>query len=302
MWNGFPEGGSAIEFSDELKRSAAGLPEPASPAAYFEGVRRVHACALDDILIFARQDARSLRRRSAESHLHRRFVLVVCVETAGTVSIDGVPYALKPGEAHLVFPQSYHHFLGLEQNDLLWLLITFESEETERLEALRRRTLQLTAEDDHLFRQMIECFANKHREGEADRLNLALSSLLCRWCGETEQGERAGALPPTQKYSGLWQRLSSCLETIPPEELRVGPVASRLSISERHLRMKFLEQFGVSLGSYLKNYRIRRAIGLLASSDLSQAEIADQCGYRSSSSFHRAFLQHTGMSPSEFRK
>jgi AraC-like DNA-binding protein len=122
---------------------------------------------------------------------------------------------------------------------------------------------------------------------------------LCERAGREEPVTRAFS---PRRLTGLWERLQAQLEELPPEHLRIGPLAKKLRISERHLRQKFQEQFGVSLGSYLRNYRIHRAIGLLMSSDLSLGEIADRCGYQSSASFHRAFRSHTGVAPSQFRK
>lgn len=259
------------------------------------------ACPLDDILLFCRREARDLRRRSAESHLHRRFVLAVCLETAGVVSVDGVPFLLKPGQAHLVFPQSYHHFQQLKQSSLLWFFVTFETKEAERLSILRQRTFGLSDIDLELFLQMVTRFNAGPGNGAGDGLSHDLSQLLCRWCVQESQDENSVRLTAPRKYAGLWQRLQVQIEKLAPEDLRVGPLAVKLSISERHLRQRFQEQFGVSLGVYLRNYRIRRSIGLLASSDLSLAEIADRCGYRSSASFHRAFRKHTGVGPAEFR-
>ena len=279
----------------------AALAAPATPAAYFEGWGREHACALDDLLLFARHEAHDLRRRSAESHLHRRFVLIVCLETAGTVSVDGIPFELKPLQAHLVFPQSYHYFQNLASSSLLWLFVTFETREGERLAPLRLRTLDLTSEDLTSLQDLVQRFSKGARKGRGDELSHRLSRFLCLQCERVLR--RAAPEPnlPARPYSGLWRKFQVQLEKTPPEELRIAPLARRLGISDCHLRAKFQEQFGVSLGTYLRNYRITRAIALLTSSELSLMEIADCCGYGSPASFHRAFKQHTGVSPSEFR-
>ncbi|MCH7227252.1 helix-turn-helix transcriptional regulator [Haloferula sp. A504] len=286
--------------AQQLHKNARKLPTPPSPAAYFEGCRRHHACSPDDVLLFSRVDAHELRRRSAESHLHRRFCLVNCLETAGAVSVDGIPFALKPGQAHLVFPQSYHHFLDLADPSILWLMLTFETDEPERLAPLRQHTLNLDAADRRDLGRMVSRFTDAADQGRGDFLSLTLSKMLCRLCERVEEHGRSD-LPP-RPFAGLWPRLQKELEALPPEELRIAPLAERLRISDRHLREKFKAQFGVQLGTYLRNYRIRRAIGLLTSTSLSLAEISDRCGYRSASSFHRAFIRHTGMKPADFRR
>lgn len=291
-----------MEIPALMREAVAGLPAPASPAAYFEGWGREHCCVPDNILLFARRDAADLQRRSAESHLHRRFVFTVCLETGGTVMVDGVPFALPPGHALLVFPQSYHHFSHLEKRSLLWLMVTFETKEPERLAVLRQRTMELNEAELQELSGLVSRFSDQRSRGRGDALSIALSHLLCRLCERVGQEEPVSRGQSPRRLAGLWERLQVQLEDLAPEELRIGPLAARLRISERHLRQKFQDQFGVSLGSYLRNYRIHRAIGLLMSSDLSLGEIADRCGYQSSASFHRAFRAHTGVAPSQFRK
>ena len=292
---------SAVKISEKLTRAAANLAEPASPAAYFEGWNRVYAAPVDDVLLFSRKKARSLQRRSAESHLHRRFVCVLCLDGPGLLTVDGVPFEMRPGQAHLVFPQSYHSFSRQQQSEILWMMITFETAEPEKLAILRQRTLDLGAEDLEEIGLMAESFNQGQNPRRSDELCGRVAAMMARWCLAVRSREEGSPVAPVRKYAGLWQRMQTQLEKLPPEDLRVGPLAKKLSISERHLRQKFQEQFAVSIGAYLRNYRLRRAIGLLASTDLSQAEIADRCGYRSPASFHRAFIKHTGMKPTEFR-
>ena len=284
---------------EDLRSAVRSLPIPPSPAAYFQGSRRRFACAPDDILVFSRLTAQDLRRRSAESHLHRRFVLVVCLETAGTLSMDGIPFQLRPGQGHLVFPQSYHYFLDLAATEITWFMVTFESDEPQRLAPLRQRTVNLGREDMADLDSLVRSFTGKDC---GDDLSITLSHLLCRLCEKTSASKSPVGATPPHTYAGLWQRLQKELEALPPEQLQVAPLAKRLRISERHLRAKFRQQFGVSLGAYLRNYRIRRAIGLLSTSTLSIAEIADRCGYQSAPAFHRAFQRQTGQTPGGFRR
>jgi len=290
-----------VNFPAELCAAVERLPDPGSPAGYFEGWGRVHQCSPDNILLFARRDAADLQRRSADSHLHRRFVLVVCLKTPGTVTSDGIPFPLRPGQALLVFPESYHHFSHLEERSLLWLFVTFETREPERLAALQRRTLALEDHDLASLSGLVSRFSTGETADRGDTLSIILSQILCRLCQRAMRQQGTPPIPPARRLAGLWERLQLQLESLPPEQLRIRPLAARLRISERYLRQKFRDQFGVSLGAYLRNYRIHRAIGLLMSSDLSLSEIAGRCGYQSSASFHRAFRQHTGVAPSRFR-
>ncbi|MGA0845681.1 MAG: helix-turn-helix domain-containing protein [Luteolibacter sp.] len=286
-----------------LRHELSQVDEPATPAAYFAGWNRHHLVAVDDVLVFCRKQARSLRRRSAESHLHRRFVIAICLDGAGTIIDDGVPFPLKPGQAHVVFPHSYHSFVELEKKEILWMMLTFETREPHRLAPLRQRTLQLSKIDWADLESLVSNFNRGQDARRCDAVAAAVAGLLARWAMQLRGGDGnpVGAALPSRGHAELWQRMQVQLESLAPEDLRVGPLAAKLGVSERHLRQKFQQEAGLSLGAYLRNYRIRRAIGLLASTRLSLAEISDRCGYRSTSSFHRAFAKATGMKPAEFR-
>jgi AraC-like DNA-binding protein len=86
------------------------------------------------------------------------------------------------------------------------------------------------------------------------------------------------------------------------ERLTIGAIARRLAMSPSHLRKRFQQLNGLSLGNYLLHYRLSRAIKLLVQSDLSLTQIAVDCGYESLAAFSRAFKGKVGKNPSAFRK
>ena len=71
-------------------------------------------------------------------------------------------------------------------------------------------------------------------------------------------------------------------------------------------RSKFAEQFRIAVGcapmSYLSEWRIQKAISLLAASQLTVQQVAAKTGYQSPAAFTRAFSQKMGVSPKEFRR
>jgi len=71
-------------------------------------------------------------------------------------------------------------------------------------------------------------------------------------------------------------------------------------------RSKFAEQFRDAIGcapmTYLADWRMQKAISLLAASRLSVQEVATETGYQSPAAFTRAFTQKIGVPPKEFRR
>lgn len=76
----------------------------------------------------------------------------------------------------------------------------------------------------------------------------------------------------------------------------------KFNMSKRTFTRWFKKELGVSFIQYLKSVRILKSIELLLKTNLSIAEIANNVGYDSLSSFSNLFFQFTGKRPMEMRK
>lgn len=81
----------------------------------------------------------------------------------------------------------------------------------------------------------------------------------------------------------------------------IQQVAEALGISRRTLDRRFADKLGRSAREELARVRMQSARTLLADKARPIAEIALNCGYATASSFSRAFRQHAGRWPSEYR-
>jgi AraC-like DNA-binding protein len=85
--------------------------------------------------------------------------------------------------------------------------------------------------------------------------------------------------------------------------LSLKTVSEDLNINPTYLSREFSRYFDdLSFGGYIRKLRIEKAIQLLESSKNPLSEIAYLTGFSDQSHFTRIFRQHTGKSPSEFRK
>lgn len=79
-------------------------------------------------------------------------------------------------------------------------------------------------------------------------------------------------------------------------------LAAQMHMGYEALRKQFKASAGISLGQYAIRVRVNRAKTLLLHSDLPLEKLAAQLGYPDCFSFCKQFKQHTGVSPSRFRK
>jgi AraC family transcriptional regulator len=86
------------------------------------------------------------------------------------------------------------------------------------------------------------------------------------------------------------------------ESLSVDELAASVGIHPHHLTRAFREQYGCTLGEYLRKLRIEHAQRQLTTSDAPLAKIAVEAGFADQSHFSKTFKRETGMTPTEFRR
>ncbi len=251
----------------------------------------------DNILVFSRRTAaRQLGSANARHH-HHRFVLLVALRGTGRVLLDAESRFLAEGQALLFFPYQYHAYIDIAPHQICWLFITFETPTSEWLEPLRNvppRTLQ--APEVMLLSELVALWRDTPRRS---LLPIHLGLLLARLAAQVP-----GRVPPPPIASAEAELMARVNRYVLPRlgaSLSVGEVAAALGMSESHLRARYREAVGSSLGRHLRELRMQRATSLLHTSALSISEVAEACGFDSLYAFSRAFKAVEGVSPRAYR-
>lgn len=79
-------------------------------------------------------------------------------------------------------------------------------------------------------------------------------------------------------------------------------LATQIGLDRSYLGKRFKRATGMTIQTYLRNYRITQARHLIESTDLSLLQIAQACGYERPDSLTRAFKQTYGLTPSNFKQ
>lgn len=83
---------------------------------------------------------------------------------------------------------------------------------------------------------------------------------------------------------------------------RIGALAARLGVSDRHLRRLFEAEFGVAPLQYLLTRRLLTAKQLLTDTRMPVGDVASASGFGSERRFHAAFRTHYGLTPGDLRR
>lgn len=85
------------------------------------------------------------------------------------------------------------------------------------------------------------------------------------------------------------------------KETKIPALASRAALSTCYYLRKFKEYHGVTPHQYLQSVRLRAAKEHLTVTSHSMEQIAEDCGFCSTSHFIQAFRKSTGLTPLQFR-
>ena len=133
-------------------------------------------------------------------------------------------------------------------------------------------------------------------------LDVQLHALLLLFYNSVRNTARAPEQPKVDLgRSKLIQQVKFYVTENFASEITLEQTALRFGISPSYLSRLFQRESGVCFSAFLTTLRLENAVYLLHHSALQIAEIADRCGFRSSSYFIKIFRRHYGKTPGEFR-
>lgn len=86
------------------------------------------------------------------------------------------------------------------------------------------------------------------------------------------------------------------------ESLSIKEMADHVYLSASYLCTYFKNQTGQTLNQYLTDYRMKKAMHLLADPRIPVSDISAKVGYSNGNYFGKSFKKYTGLSPSKYRE
>ncbi len=271
----------------------ASLPAPRN---YFHGVTASVRPVSQNAIVFMRTDRASLQQKHFTNRSHHRHVLILPLDTPGSVLVDGVEIPLREREALLVLPFQFHHYIHLAGDKLRWLFVTFDLEQgAAQMNPLSYRALAQDEVSLALWKRIVRLW--QEPENVAEEMLPVLDQLLLRLIGQAQQEKVR-----TRRKSSWIARAQELILQATLEGWTLETVARRIGLSERQLRTRFEAEAGVSIRCYRANYQLHRALALMRDPGLSLTQIAERIGFGSSAAFTRFMRRETGKSPSALRR
>jgi AraC-like DNA-binding protein len=85
-------------------------------------------------------------------------------------------------------------------------------------------------------------------------------------------------------------------------EISIELLSQKAKLSKNHFIKRFNDEMNITPMEYIKSIRLQNAKKMLRSNELNITQVAQLCGFNSSSYFTKSFREVFGETPKEFRK
>ena len=228
-------------------------------------------------------------------HMHRCCELILLLEGSMKVTVEKDEYVIHEGDMIFIKPNFIH---GLETETASSHILCIFSPEL--IAAISESLIKyqfsspVVRNVPALYRELFE---GMREEGSIGRIKgelYLLSSLFYDQLDFTK--EDAGI-----RSKHLLRDIFGYVEKNIGNTCSIQDLGETLQYSPSYLSRFFYTNVGMPYSDYVRNIKISHACYLLRNTSEGVAEIAEQCGYISSSSFNRNFKQMTDCSPTEYR-
>jgi AraC-like DNA-binding protein len=236
--------------------------------------------------------------------LNSAWVFHVVLTGNGEVRDDAYNYKLEAGDGFLIRPGSTTQYIssGTSPWGYLWFGLQ-GALLPEYLNAMGIPDEQtaFSVRDFHPFLSLLSRCLKRSSGTIADELELnALAFSFLSTLAEQLRASRSEAV--TQPTSALVRDAINVIIHEWRPGISATWVAHKVNVDRSHLSRMFHRDTGMTIKSYIESIRLSHARDLLGMTDMSVAEVAEECGYANTEALTRNFHESQGFSPSDFRK
>ncbi len=244
-----------------------------------------------------------------EYHYHEFCKVLLLIQGSGGYFVDGQRYLLQSGDIVLLDAHSIHR-PELDGNSTYERIILYISPEYLQRQSTAACNLQTVFSGDkgHVLRlaeknrqKLFQLAAQLERDLEEDAFgreilsNAGLLQLLVEIGRNRENPETSGTSPVMPRNERIMEILRYIDEHL-SEDLDAEVIAKAFFISKYHMMRLFRRETGTTVHLYITQKRLVKARELM-DSGMRATEACYRCGWRSYSSFTRAYGKHLGTTP-----
>lgn len=239
------------------------------------------------------------RKTVTENRKTTMFELELPIEEGGISYIDkesmkvtrDILICAKPGQLrHTRLPFKCYYIHMIVKNGPLY-------------DTLMQLPNYIRPEDASVFLQMFEQLCDCYDTGIPEN-ELLLHSLLLQLVYRLKQSAPASAFKYNSKHNHhavIEQAIGYIKENL-SSDLTLGLLAERANFSPVYFHNLFKASTGKTTHEYIEEQRIKKAMQLLITTDMTLTKICFECGFSSQSYFNYVFKRKTGYTPRAYAK
>ena len=253
-------------------------------------------------------------KRYYREHYHTACELSLFLKGCGTYTAQNKEYEFSPGDVFLFGSNEPHCITAMyEETEILNIhfepQLLWENANTMELMALflsRNDKFENVFRNDEFLKLQILSLENEVQSKKAGHiikakyyLFSALIHIIRAYNYTTNDIELS------TKHHNTTKAIKKALAHIDnnlDKKITLNELAEIANVSENYFSSLFKKLNGISPWDYIVLKRIEKAIELLETTDKNKIDIAELCGFTSSSNFYKAFAKVTGKTPSEYTK
>lgn len=251
-------------------------------------------------------------KRALREHHHVECELSLIVSGSGIYNVSGTEYSFSAGDMFLFGSDEAHcvtditsslnilniHFeprILWEHSDCAVLLNIF----TNRNKNFKNMFLK----NDTTLQTFITDIENEmitQNQGYRIKIQYSLFSALIHIIRTYDYTK---SLPPSSPKNEIANKLIDAIAYIDnnlEKNLTLKEIASHACMVETYFSSIFKKFNGISPWKYITIKRVEKAIDLIQNTNMTKLEIAEKCGFSTSSNFYKAFFNITGKKPSDY--
>ncbi|MGM0215961.1 AraC family transcriptional regulator [Enterococcus sp. AZ109] len=246
--------------------------------------------------------SRTLPYHSFGPAIRECYVLHMVLEGKGTYHVKDEKYQLQKGDVFLIRPGITTFYRADAADPWMYAWLAFSgktAEEVVRRSAFQEDGFAMSSSNTQKYIEIIKRCLEYNQDNLLDELHLNeqayrfLATLL-------EDGGKVNT-SAEEVSSPLALATVDYIQQYYAKKITVAGIAKDLAVNRSHLSRVFSKQMDMGIKEYLNGVRTNRAAFMLAYTQETVEEIANQVGFNSLIVFSRTFKKSTGETPTEYR-
>lgn len=258
---------------------------------------------------------RPSRHAGIELHDHDYYELVYIEEGTSLHDLEGQMNLVMSGDLLIIAPGRFHRYIGQSDMRLINCMFVPESIRASAGDfAAEELVARLFPDGSGFARVHLELGERALVKERLQAMDRAMNEQGFGWKTAVEAeitlllldcarifGRYASQGGELRQYVGYAALAMRYIDTHFAEDISVADVAAHVGLSPDYLTRQFKQVTGVAPISYLRRYRLARAMEYL-DAGRSVTDTALLVGFQSLAHFSREFKQELGVSPSQYRR